>query len=68
MADTVEIIYAHHTRDHVPGDRETVDRATAKRLVRTGRANYATKAAATRTEGDAGADKTERARGATKNT
>lgn len=61
MADKVEIIYAHHTRDHVPGDREAVDAATAKALVRTGRANYATKVAV---EGDAGAGKTARARGA----
>lgn len=62
MPDTVEIVYAHHQGDHVPGDREKVDAATAKRLVRTGRANYATKADAVSTEGDDGAEKTVRAR------
>lgn len=66
MSDTVEIVYAHHQGAYVPGDRASVDAATAKRLVRTGRANYATKADATAVEGDAGAEKTTRARAGTK--
>lgn len=58
----VEIIFAHHHSDHVPGDRVEVDEETAKRLVRGGRASYATKADAVAVEGEAGAEKTARAR------
>lgn len=68
--DTVEIEFAHHHDDHVPGDRVAVDVDTARRLVRGGRANYATKPDAVEAEGDAGADKTKRrrARGASDET
>lgn len=58
MADTVEIVFAHHHRDHVPGDRVAVPVDEARRLVRGGRASYATKTAAVEVEGPAGADKT----------
>lgn len=60
--DTVEIEFAHHHEGHVPGDRVAVDVDTARRLVRGGRANYATKPDAVQAEGDAGADKTSRRR------
>lgn len=62
MPDKVEIIYAHHDGDRKPGDRAKVDSDVAKRLVRNGRANYATKAVAVKTEGEGGAEKTARAR------
>lgn len=65
MADekTVEITYAHHHGTHVPGDKVKVPETEARRLVRAGRANYATKKDAATVEGNAGADKTARARG-----
>lgn len=64
MADTdkVEIVFAHHHGTHVPGERATVDADEARRLVRGGRANYATKTDAVSVEGEAGADKTARRR------
>lgn len=62
MADTVTIEFAHPHGDHAVGDRDVVDPATAKRLVRAGVANYATKTDAVAVEGDAGAAKTARAR------
>lgn len=64
MTDTssVEIIYAHHHGDHVPGDRVSVDEGTARKLVKAGRANYATQADAKAAEGEDGAEKTARRR------
>ena len=59
-----EIVFAHHHGPHVPGDRVDVDPDEARRLVRGGRANYATEADAAATEGEAGKEKTARRRGA----
>lgn len=56
--DKVEIVFAHHNRDHKPGDRATVAIDDARRLVRGGRASYATQTDAKAVEGDDGADKT----------
>lgn len=62
MSDTVEIVYAHHHRDHVPGERDVVPAGDARRLVHAGVAAYATKEDAVQVEGEAGVDKTARAR------
>lgn len=56
--DTVDVVFAHHHEGNVPGDRATVDADEARKLVRYGRAHYATKAEAVAVEGDAGAEKT----------
>lgn len=60
MAD-VEIVFAHHHRDYKPLDRASVDEGLARRLVRGGYANYATKADAVEAEGPAGEERTVRA-------
>jgi hypothetical protein len=57
----VDVVFAHHHGDHVPGDRATVDADTGRRLVKGGRAHYATKAEAVAVEGAGGAEKTVRA-------
>lgn len=69
MADTektVEIVYAHHLGEHVPGQKAEVPELEARRLVNAGRANYATVKAATAAEGEEGKAKTARTRGAAK--
>lgn len=60
MAD-IEIVFAHHHKDQVPGDRKSVDEGLARRLVRGGYANYATKADAVEAEGPGGEERTVRA-------
>lgn len=39
----VEIVFAHHHGDHVPGEKVKVDEDEARRLVKNHRAAYATK-------------------------
>jgi hypothetical protein len=62
----VEIVYAHHLGSNKPGDKVAVSELEARRLVKAGRANYATVAAATTAEGEEGKAKTARTRGAAK--
>jgi non-canonical (house-cleaning) NTP pyrophosphatase len=57
MAD-VEIVYAHHHKDKKPADRAAVEEGLARRLVRAGIANYATKSDAIEAEGPAGEERT----------
>jgi len=59
---TVEVVFAHHHGKHVPGERVELDVDEARRLVRGGRANYATKPDAVQAEGEAGEEKTARRR------
>lgn len=56
--DTVEIVFAHHHGAHKPGDRVAAAAGEARRLVRGGRANYATKPDALEGDGEAGTERT----------
>lgn len=57
----IDVELSHPWEGHAVGERVSLDTLTAKRVVRAGVGVYATKAAATEAEGEAGAEKTKAA-------
>lgn len=60
MAKTVEVEFSNPYGGHEVGDRVKLDVLEAKKVVRAGYAVYPTQEAATKAEGEAGAEKTKR--------
>lgn len=58
MSDKVDVVYSHHSGDHKPGDKVSLDAAEAKTLVNAGYAQYATIPDAKQAGGDRSEAKT----------